>query len=123
MSDVSPMSEISGLSFDSTLPSPFVLFCLLPLPYLSCLFSAYWPILLTFFQRILQYFSLRDRIFSIALLQQLGDDDWLMLCAACWFMAQVFIFFFFAFMALYNILHYFIVSAHSFIIKFVFGFF
>ena len=29
-------------------------------------------------------------------------------------------FFFFAFMALYNILHYFIVSAHSFIIKVVF---
>ena len=28
--------------------------------------------------------------------------------------------FFFAFMALYNILHYFIVSAHSFIIKVVF---
>ena len=38
MSDVSPLSGISGLLFDSTLLSPFLFFCqVLPL-FLSCLF-------------------------------------------------------------------------------------
>ena len=49
MSDVSPLSGISGLSFDSTLLSSVLFFCLLPLLVLSCLFSAYLPLLLTFF--------------------------------------------------------------------------
>ena len=38
MSDVSPLSGISGLSFDSTLPSPLLSFCLVLLLFLSCLF-------------------------------------------------------------------------------------
>ena len=65
MSDVSPLSGISGLSFDSILLSPLVL---LPSPVtLSVLsFSACWPFLLHFFQKILQYFSLRDRLFCMA---------------------------------------------------------
>ncbi len=41
---------------------------LLPSPVtLSVLsFSAWWPFLLNFFQKILQYFSLRDRLFCMA---------------------------------------------------------
>ena len=41
---------------------------LLPSPVtLSVLsFSACWPFLLNFFQKILQYFSLRDRLFCVA---------------------------------------------------------
>ena len=53
MSDVSPLSGISGLSFDPTLLSPLVFFCLLPFLFLSCHFSSHWPILLgLFFFRI-----------------------------------------------------------------------
>ena len=63
MSHVSSLSGISGLSFDSTLLSPLLFFCLILLPFLSNLFSACWPFLLNFFQNILQYFSLRDRLF------------------------------------------------------------
>ena len=40
------------------LPSPVTLSVLL--------FSACWPFLLNFFQKILQYFSLRDRLFCMA---------------------------------------------------------
>ena len=35
MSDVSPLFGISGLSFDSTLLSPLLFFCLVLLPFLS----------------------------------------------------------------------------------------
>ena len=38
MSDVSPLSGISGLSFDSTLLLPVLFFCLVLLPFLSYLF-------------------------------------------------------------------------------------
>ena len=38
MSDVSPLSGISGLSFDSTFLSPLLFFCLVLLPFLSYLF-------------------------------------------------------------------------------------
>ena len=40
MSDVSSRCGISGLSFDSTLLSLLLFFCLLPLLFLSCLVSA-----------------------------------------------------------------------------------
>ena len=43
MSDVSPLSGISGLSFDSTLLSPFLFFCLVLLPFLSYLFLPAGP--------------------------------------------------------------------------------
>ena len=58
-------SGVSGLSFDSTLLSPVLFFCLILLLFLSYLlfFSACWPFLLNFFQKILQYFSLIDRLF------------------------------------------------------------
>ena len=68
-----PLSEISGLSFDSTLLSPFLFFCLILLLFLPYLFSAGWSIHLSSFQKILQYFSLRDRLFCMVPIQQLGE--------------------------------------------------
>ena len=56
-----PLSGISGLSFDSILLSPVLFFFLVLLLFLS--FSTCWSILLNFFQKILQYFLLRDRLF------------------------------------------------------------
>ena len=43
MSDVSPLSGISGLSFDSTLLSPLSFFCLVLLPFLSYRFLPAGP--------------------------------------------------------------------------------
>ena len=43
MSDVSPLSGISGLSFDSTLLSPLVFFCQVLLPFLSYRFLPAGP--------------------------------------------------------------------------------
>ena len=43
MSEVSPLSGITGLSFDSTLLSPLLFFCLLLLPFLSYLFLPAGP--------------------------------------------------------------------------------
>ena len=43
MSDVSPLSRISGLSFDSTLLSPLMFFCLVLLPFLSYRFLPAGP--------------------------------------------------------------------------------
>ena len=84
---------------------------LLPSPVtLSVLaFSACWPFLLNFFQKILQYFSLRDRLFCMAPVLQLGEDSWSVVCAACCHMTLVF-----AIMHLYNIFKFFIASVHSF---------
>ena len=90
MSDVSLLSGISGLSFDSTLLS----LVLLPSPVT---FSAYWPIPKNFFQKILQYFLLGDQLFCMASVQQLGGVSWLVVCAACCHMTLVF-----AVMHLYN---------------------
>ena len=66
MSDVSPLSGISGLSFDSALLSPLLFFLPSPVTLSLLSFSACWPFLLNFFQKILQYFSLRDRLFCMA---------------------------------------------------------
>ena len=43
MSDVFPLSGISGLSFDSTLLSPLLFFSLVLLPFLSYLFLPAGP--------------------------------------------------------------------------------
>ena len=45
-----------------------------------------------------QIFSLRVRLFCMALVEQLGNDSWSVVCAACCHMALVF-----AIMHLYNI--------------------
>ena len=56
MSDVSPLSGISGLSFDSTLLFPLLFFCLVLLPFLSYLFFCLLALSSKLFQKILQYF-------------------------------------------------------------------
>ena len=43
-----------------------------------------------FFSSKLKYFSLRVRLFCVALVEQLGDDSWSVVCAACCHMALVF---------------------------------
>ena len=107
MLDVILLSGISGLSFDSPFLSPVVaLFCLVLLPFLSCHFS-------DFFSRKLKYFSFRVKLFCMALVEQLGDDSWQGVCAACCRMALVF-----AIMHLYSIFKFYIVSVHSFFIFF-----
>ena len=104
-----PLSGISGLSFDFPFLSPllFLLPSPLALSVLSCF--CYWSILRTFFlQKTLKYFSLRVRLFCMALVEQLGDDSWQVVCAACCHMTLVF-----AIMHLYNILKFYMVSVHS----------
>ena len=78
MSDVSILSGISGLSTDSSLPSPVLMFCLLPLLFWSSLsfffflfffllpkaLMAHSPV---FFQKNLQYFAMRHRLLDILL--------------------------------------------------------
>ena len=88
MSDVSLLSGISGLSFDSlsyllssffsSLLFSLFFFSFLPSPLaLSVLsFFCLWSILLTFFQKTLKSFSLRVRLLCMALGEQLGDDSW-----------------------------------------------
>ena len=49
----------------------------------------------------------------MALVEQLGDGSWYMVCAACCHMALVF-----AIMCLHNIFLFYIVSVHSFFIFF-----
>ena len=49
----------------------------------------------------------------MALVEQLGDDSWSVVCAACYRMALVF-----AIMYLYNFFKFYIASVHSFFIFF-----
>ena len=88
---------ISWLSFDSTLLSPFFIFCEVLLLFLSffCLL-AHSPD--CFLQKSLQYFSLGDGHFCMAPVWQLGEESWTVVCAACCHMTLVF-----AVMHLYNI--------------------
>ena len=88
----SPPSEISGQLFDSTFPLYYLLSLVLLLSpvTLSVIFLRAGPFSWTFFRKILQYFSLRDRDFCMAPFQQLGDVSWSVVCAACCHMALVF---------------------------------
>ena len=76
MSDVTLLSGISGLPFDSTFLSPLLFF----LPSPLALFVLFFFLLIVcspdFFPRKLRYFSLRVRLFCMALVEQLGDDSW-----------------------------------------------
>ena len=56
MSDVSPLSGIIGLSFDSTLLSPLLFFCLVLLPFLSDLFLPAGPFFYTFSRKFFSIF-------------------------------------------------------------------
>ena len=102
MSNVFPLSGISGLSFDSTLLSPLLFFCLVPFLFQYGLFSACWPILLNFFQNFFQYFSLRSRLFLYGSCLAARRSNLVGICAACCHMTLVF-----AVMHLYNILDFF----------------
>ena len=88
----SPPFEIPGLSFYSTFLSPLSFFCLLPL---LCLvfFLPTGPV--SWLSPPRKFFSifrgnLRGRFFSMALVQQLGDNSWSVACASCCNMALVF---------------------------------
>ena len=45
---------------------------------------------LDFFKKTLKHFSLRIRLFCMAVVEQLGDDSWQVVCAACCRMALIF---------------------------------
>ena len=86
MSHVSPLSGISGLSFDSTLVSLLLFFCQIPLLCLCYLFAACWPIFLIFFfftKKFLSVFCLEIGFFWMAPIYQLGEVSWSVVCAAC----------------------------------------
>ena len=109
ITDIKLLSRVSGLSSDSRFLSPILFFCLVILLFLSCHFSANGPF--SFFSpKTLKYFSLRVRLFCMALVEQLGDDGrWYVQLAAI-YMALVF-----AIMHIYtNLFLFFIVSVHSF---------
>ena len=90
MSYVSAPSGISGLSSESTLPSPLLFFCRVLLLFLSFFFSLpYLHILLPFFSVTI--------CFGMAPVQRLGEVSWSVVCAACCHMTLVF-----AVMHLYN---------------------
>ena len=72
MSDVSLLPAISGLSFDSTLLTPLLFFCIHLLLFLSCLSAAYRPILLIFFKKNLPFVCLFR--------SQIGFLMWLLFC-------------------------------------------
>ena len=65
MSDVSPLSGISGLSFDATLLSPLVLLRS-PVDLSVISFSACWSILLNFFQKNSSEFFVKREAFFMA---------------------------------------------------------
>ena len=56
MFDVSPLSGISGLSFDSTLLSPLLFFCLVLFPFLSYRFLPAGPFFSTFSRKFFNIF-------------------------------------------------------------------
>ncbi|WP_419598382.1 hypothetical protein [Thiolapillus sp.] len=118
MSDVF-LSGISGLSFDSTLLSSVLFFCQVLLLFLFYLFSACCPILLTFFPENSSIFFLKREalfFFCMALVWQLGEVSWLVVCAACCHMVLVF-----AVMHLYNIFDFLLLLSIPFCVLFFFN--
>ena len=113
MSDVTLLSGISGLSFDSPFPISSLVFS----AQSSCSFCLVIFLLMVhspdFFPENSQIFFVKGQAFLYGSCWQLGDDSWQVVCAACCHMALVF-----AIMHLYNILNFYIVSVHSFFIFF-----
>ena len=95
MSDVSPLSGISGLSFDSTLLSPLLFFCLILILVMSYLFCLQVHSSKLFPENSSIFFVKRQ---AKAPVQWLGDVSWQVVCAAYCHMALVF-----GVMHLYNI--------------------
>ena len=81
MCDVVLLSGISGLLFDSPFLSDFLFlfFYQVLLLFLPCHFSANRPV--SFFQKILQYFLLRDRLLQMVLAEQLEGSWYVQLVA------------------------------------------
>ena len=97
MSDVFPLSGISGLSFESPFLTPFLFVCLVLLHFLSCDFSSYFsngP-----------FSCLFSRKFSNIFREELAFFVWLLLAAIWhWYLP----------LCIYVIFIIFIVSVHSF---------
>jgi len=76
MFDVYPLPGISELPFDSSFLSHAVFFCLVLFSFCLVIFllMVHFPDLSP--QKTLKYFSLRVRLFCMALVEQLGDDSW-----------------------------------------------
>ena len=92
MSDVSPLSGISGLSFDSTLLSPLLFFCLVLIQFLSYLFLPAGPFFWTFFfsRKFFNIFHLGDRLFLYGSCLAARRSKLSVVHAACCHMALVF---------------------------------
>ena len=56
----------------------------------ACICLPQIKLICIYFQKTLKYFSLRVRLFCMALVEQLGLDSWSVVCAACCHMALVF---------------------------------
>ena len=78
------LSGISGLSFDSPFLSPLLFFCPVLLLFLCYHFLANGPF------SGLGSGKLSNRLFCVALVEQLGDDSWSVVCEACCHLALVF---------------------------------
>ena len=75
MPDVTPLSGISGLTFDSPFLSLLLFFCLALLLFVPCYFSAD-DLFTQLFSRKLKHFLLRVWLFCMALVKQLDDVIW-----------------------------------------------
>ena len=85
MSDVPPVWNLRTVFWFPFPVSSLVFFCLVLLPFLSCHFSANGPFSWFFSpQKLLKHFSFRVGLFSMALVEQLGDDSWYVQLAAMW---------------------------------------
>ena len=83
MSDVSPCLESQGCHL---IPLYYLLSCSSSWSYYSfCLIFLFFlpacPFSWTFSRKFFQYFSLRDRLFCMAPVQQLGEVSWSVVCA------------------------------------------
>ena len=104
MFDVSPLSRISGLSFDSTLLSPLLFFCLVLLPFLSYRFLPVGPFSKLFPENSSIFFVKRQAFLYGSCLAVRRRQLVGAMCSMLVFVV----------MHLYNILEFFIASVHSF---------
>ena len=86
------------LPFNSPFLSPLFFFCLVLLLFLYCNFLANGPFSKLCSRKLTNVFPLRVKPFCMALVEQLGDNSWWVVCAACCHMVLVF-----TIMHLYNV--------------------
>ena len=97
MSDVFPLSGISGLSFESPFLTPFLFVCLVLLHFLSCDFSSYFsngPFSCLFSRKFSNIFR-EELVFFVWLLLAAIWHWYLPLCIYVIFIVSVHSFFFF----------------------------